>query len=91
VWKHKFKILRAAPERYDIETQVGLVYATAALHNFIEKAGADGDELAQGDEGQDNIADNLNDIQQIADRPEDPEMTRKREEIAGDRHQMYIS
>jgi DDE superfamily endonuclease len=51
VWKHRFKILRAAPE-YDIKTQIGLVYATSALHNFIEKAGDDDDELAQGNEGQ---------------------------------------
>jgi hypothetical protein len=81
MWKHRFKILRAAPE-YDIETQIRLVYAAAELHNFIEKACDDDDELAQGNEGQDNIADNLNDIQQIPDRPEDPEMTRKREEIS---------
>jgi hypothetical protein len=91
VWKRRFKILRAAPE-YDVNTQIGLVYATAGLHNFIEKAGNDDDELVEGDESPDITPDDSND-RQIVERAEDPEMAGKRDEIAQamwEDYQMYI-
>ena len=49
-WKRRFKILRTAPE-YNVKTQVQLVYALAALYNFIETASNYNEELLDEEEG----------------------------------------
>jgi DDE superfamily endonuclease len=41
VFKQRFIILQKAPRQYSIKTQIGLVYALAALHNFMNKHGHD--------------------------------------------------
>jgi hypothetical protein len=78
VLQQRFTILQKAPRQYSIKTQVKLIYALTALHNFMNKHGynPETEALLTGDP---DVPD-----EPTWDEPEagDPEMALRRDEIA---------
>jgi hypothetical protein len=95
VLKRRFKVLRIAdsPE-YDILTQIHLVNALTALHNFIRvrlSAEYEDEQFEQEDDdsGEADSAEEEDPGPQFRRRQEDPEMVQRREEIAAAMWEQY--
>lgn len=65
VMKSRFKILRSARVNFSVKTQVDIVYACVALHNFINATGGNAvEEAAIFDDIEDNAVDEDTDIEE---------------------------
>jgi DDE superfamily endonuclease len=86
VFKQRFVILQKAPRQYSIETQVKLIYALVALHNFMNKHGHDPQAECQQ---LDSLE--VDETEQCTQENDNVNMTGRRDEIANSMWKDYLS